>query len=246
MREATKRAKRTMLPTAIALAASVLVGCPSPFGQPCGSLGECPEGYTCVADRPPGSRLAPICARGCERDADCGPGVNCRLSNNATDGSRFCNELGTLQMGEPCPGLNPLRECGPGLMCSFEGTCLPACNLDSPLVAERRCAPGTTCFARQRDFDDEMRAVSLDGACELECDPARNDQCQPTFLCRRWISPGIGETATCDSAEGVRRCVDRTTCPLGEICQDLACYAPRDAPPRRPEEWFPPLTEPTR
>ena len=59
------------------------------------------------------------------------------------------------------------------------------------------------------------------------------------------ISPGIGETATCENAEAIRRCTDGTTCPAGEICRANECYAPADAPPRQPDEWYPPLTEPT-
>jgi hypothetical protein len=233
-----------MIVLVVALGAVALVGCPSPFGQPCGSMAECPDGYTCVSDNPvdAGSRL--ICARACERDTDCGAGVNCRLSNTL-DGSRFCNDFGTLQLNERCLNENPLRNCGPGLTCSYDGLCLPACNMDSPLLSERRCAAGTTCFARDRTFDERMRVVSFDGACQPECDPSRTDQCRTSLLCARWISPGIGETATCQS-EGVERlCRDGTMCPLGEICRDLVCYAPVDAPPRQPDEWFPPLSEPT-
>ncbi|MFN9813087.1 MAG: hypothetical protein ACK6CU_26045 [Deltaproteobacteria bacterium] len=212
-------------------------------------MAECPDGYTCVLDSvlvsSTQSRLVPICARRCERDTDCGTGINCRLSNNAEDGSRFCNDFGTLQVNDRCYNVNPLRECGPGLMCSFDGLCLPACNLDSPLLSERRCAPGTTCYASSRTFDDRMRTISVDGACEPECDPSRTDQCRTSLICERWISPGIGETATCQPANYLQNCRDGTMCPLGEICRDLVCYAQVDAPPRQPDEWFPPLSEPT-
>lgn len=233
---------------AISLVAAFLVACPSPLGQPC-NLGQCAAGYTCVDDRevtsPTTSRTVYVCARACVRNTDCGPGVDCRLADYV-DGSRYCNDFGTLAMGEQCSNLNPLRECGPGLACSpYTSTCVPACNLDSPLLEERRCATGTTCNAGLRDSTPGMPTVSLISYCQAECDPAQSEACRPSFICARWTSPGIGETTTCELAEVERDCRNGSQCMVGEICRDNTCYAPADAPPRRPEEWFPPLTAPT-
>lgn len=237
-----------MKPLAISLIAAFLVACPSPLGQPC-NLGQCATGYTCVNDMeiisPTLSRTVYICARACERNTDCGPGVDCRLADS-DDGSRYCNDFGTLAMGERCSDLNRLRECGPGLACSlYTGECVPACNLDSPLLEERQCASGMTCNSFDRTYTLDMRTVSYRSYCDVECDPARSDMCRTGFVCARWTSPGIGEVATCEFGESVRLCRDGSQCPLGQICRDNTCYAPADAPPRRPEDWFPPLSSPT-
>ena len=235
---------------AISLVAAFLVACPSPLGQRCGNGGECGAGYTCVYDvemySPTMSRYLEICARSCERNTDCGPGVDCRLNNRNIENSGYCNDFGTLAMGERCSDLNRLRECGPGLACSpYTSTCVPACNFDSPLLEERRCAAGTTCVSHDRTYTLDMRTVSFTSYCEAECDPAQSEACRPFYICARWTSPGIGETTTCESAGGEARCRDGSQCMVGEICRDNTCYAPADAPPRRPEDWFPPLTAPT-
>lgn len=235
---------------AISLVAVFLVACPSRLGQRCGNGGECGAGYTCVYDvemySPTMSRYLEICARSCERNTDCGADVDCRVNNRNLESSGYCNDFGTLAIGERCSDLNRLRECGPGLACSlYTGECVPACNLDSPLLEERQCASGMTCNSFDRTYTLDMRTVSLASYCDVECDPARSDMCRTGFVCARWTSPGIGEVATCEFGESVRLCRDGSQCPLGQICRENTCYAPADAPPRRPEDWFPPLSSPT-
>ena len=178
---------------AISLLSAFLVACTSPLGQPC-DLGQCAADYTCVLDTvvtsPTTSRRVPICARSCTHNADCGPGIDCRLGNFSNDGSRFCNDFGTLAEGARCESWADLRGCGPGLSCH---RFLQTCNIDSALLAERQCPSGSTCNATERSFDDSLRTISPWAYCREQCDPADPMACRTGELCRRWLSPGIGE-----------------------------------------------------
>ena len=212
-------------------------GCPSPLGQPCNSS-PCPEGYTCTYHPGPDDVQRLACSRACTRNSDCAEGVDCATSN-ANPELRYCNEFGTLLLNEPCR-VGEGASCAPGLACSrYEGVCLPACNPDSPHTSDRECPSGLTCWPGDRHLSLAGIPYSY-GVCRPDCDPAAADACRPTLTCRRWTSPGFGVVATCEG--GVGFCTNGMVCPDGQICQDDVCYAPADAPPRRPEEWRPPLT----
>jgi hypothetical protein len=233
-------------PFAFALSAFVLMGCPSPLGQPC-DQGRCPAGYACTQESVPSGPSTTtyryFCSRACVRNSDCGEGVDCATNNAHPDSSRYCNEFGTLLLNEPCRVGEGAR-CAPGLACSsYEGVCLPACNPDSPHTSDRECPSGLTCWPGDRDFSLTGIPYSY-GVCRPECEPAAADACRPTLTCRRWTSPGFGVVATCEGTVGVGICTNAPACPDGQVCQDDVCYAPADAPPRRPDEWFPPLTAP--
>ena len=221
------------------------MGCPSPFGRPCSATNECASGYTCVVDSSAPSSPY-ICARACVHNSDCGAGVDCRSNNTDPHAADFCNDFGVGEVGAMCMDWSELRECGPGLTCGRDGRCVRACDIESSAVADRMCPAGTTCSAEDRAVESRVtppRVISF-GHCQAQCDPAAPNACPAPYLCRRWISPGIGEVATCLWLGEGPSCPGGFTCPDGQICQDNVCYEPVDAPPRRPEDWFPPLSTP--
>ena len=210
-----------------------LAGCPSPLGQPCGSVGRCPAGYRCFGD----TGSPPRCMRACRSDSECGGEVRCVRSASVVveeiDG--YCNELGSVALGGWC---DSTPQCAVGLVCAYRSRqeCLPGCNIDGPYVADRTCGPGLVC-------DASVARVVVDGWCTPACDPEAQTGCGDTEVCVRWDSPGIGVVATCfPDFVPARWCEPQ--CALGQICVDDVCYAPAGAPPLAPDHWSPALTEP--
>ncbi|QDG50095.1 DUF4397 domain-containing protein [Persicimonas caeni] len=145
----------------------------------------------------------------------------------AQGGAYICQEGGTLAEGEAC-GEGVSEDCGAGLLCGLDSTCVPLCDEDTDCSGEQRCIGEGLFF---EGFDDL-------GICGEGCDPFSSGQCGEGQICNT-ISADDGlcadaveePTEAYGSCDGYIRCNDSSDCPNGATCGDGGtCQIDRPSP----------------